>query len=937
MYVLLLACLLGAATWLTLTGVIGKQRGRAGLGLTLATGTVLFFPLLSLWSEALWFEAIGYSARFWRLIGIQTLSVVAGTGIGFIGVWVLTRYPYSNRAGTWWPVTLGAGLGGLFGWLSWDELVLYLARVPTDLVEPVLGRPTSFYLFELPLYDRLFWLLFVVVGISLLFGVVSDAPRLLSPRADDQRRYRAFQIATGALAALLASGAVLMRFHLLYSDWGVVTGAGWTDVHVRLPSLLGIAVATAVIGLGAVLWNRPGPPHRWMRRWAADRHAGYVGLVAAWTLITGVWLIGFVVIPGVVQWLAVEPNEITFEKPYIAHNIEFTRHGFRLHEVEEQEFRTSSTFTRDTIDENRDLLSEARLWDLSALDAVYKQFQEIRLYYEFNDVDMDRYTIGDRYRQVMVSARELAQANLPPQSQTFVNRRFKYTHGYGVTVAPVHDFTPDGLPNLLVQDIPPRSTSDELRLRRPEIYYGELTTEPVVVRTLEPEFDHPSGDRNVYTRYNGSGGVELRNLWRKFIFGWRLDGTKFLLSNYPREEARIMLHRQVEERLKVLAPFLRFDPDPYVVLDDGRLYWIVDAYTTSDYYPYSEPFAAQELIELDNSGVARGLRARPAAELRGANYVRNSVKAVVDAYNGNVRLYVFDDEDPLISAWRRVFPELFLDRRQMPATLGTHVRYPDTFLLAQGLVYAKYHMTDPEVFYNQEDLWVRATEKYQAAVQPVRPYYVMWQLPGSDRAEFVLILPFTPKNRQVLIGWIAGLCDGDNYGRFVAYKFPKERRMTGPQQVETKIDQDRFLSGQLTLWDQRGSSVIRGNVLAIPIQDTLLYIEPIYLQAETAAYPELRLVVAMHGDDLSYGETFEEALEGLVAPREPGRASLTRGRDHSVVAARAQDAFERYLALQADGAFTAAALELEALRDALQQLTEGGSLHDASAPPDDGR
>ena len=348
----------------------------------------------------------------------------------------------------------------------------------------------------------------------------------------------------------------------------------------------------------------------------------------------------------------------------------------------------------------------------------------------------------------------------------------------------------------------------------------------------------------------------MSSFWRKFLFGWKFDGTVFLLSSYPTRDSRVLYYRRIQERVARVAPFLVFDQDPYIAAVDGRLVWIIDAYTSSSYYPYSQPFDSREQIEFRGPEIGE----RTVHRLNGQNYVRNSVKAIVDAYDGRVDLYVFEPEDPIINAWQRALPDLFKARDDMPPQLRAHVRYPQDLLLAQGLIFARYHMKDPEVFYNQEDVWVRATEKHYGAIKPVEPYYVMWEQPGSDKAEFVLILPFTPKNRQVLIGWIAALSDGDNYGRFIAYKFPKERRVLGPQQVETKIDQDSFLSGQLTLWNQQGSEVIRGNVLAIPVDDSLLYVEPIYLRAETAAYPELRLVAVMQGDSLSYAATLEEGI-----------------------------------------------------------------------------
>ena len=709
----------------------------------------------------------------------------------------------------------------------------------------------------------------------------------------------------------------------------MVTGAGWTDVHVRLPAYLIAAAVTLLLGLLPLVPAVYSRLERRLRRLPLfTENAALIAIVTPWLGIFTIWFLANGVAPVLVQWLRVQPNEITLEAPYIANNIAFTRRGFKLHNVEAREFSVSPSLTKETLSNNQYLLSEVRLWDWRALEAVYKQFQEIRLYYEFADVDVDRYHTARGYRQVMVSAREMKLANLPALSQTFVNLRFKYTHGYGLTMAPVSDFTADGLPNLLIKDIPPRTDDEKLKVARPQIYYGELTDSHVFVNTSEPEFDYPRGDENAYVNYSGSGGVRITNLWRKFLFGWKFDGTRFLLSTYPTSDSRVLFHREIRERVKTLAPFLRFDADAYVVLVDGKLYWIIDAYTTSTYYPYSESFSSTELIENKQPERERKQAHGSTASLAGINYVRNSVKAVVDAFNGSVTFYVFEPEDPLIQVWQRIFPELFTAREKMPDGLRAHVRYPRDLLLTQGLVYAKYHMTDPAVFYNQEDLWMRATEKYYAAVQPVEPYYVMWQAPGSKTAEFILMLPFTPKNRQVMIGWIAGMCDPANYGRLLAYKFPKEERILGPQQVETKIDQDGFLSAQLSLWNQQGSRVIRGNTLVIPIDNSLLYVEPIYLQAEAAAYPELRLVAVMHGDNLSYAETFEKALQGLLteAGKKPPPALALGLKGEKIplkeLISQANEAFKNYLRLQGEGRFDDAAKELTRLQEALQQLAK---------------
>jgi len=654
-------------------------------------------------------------------------------------------------------------------------------------------------------------------------------------------------------------------------------------------------------------------------------------------LAVAAWVLGLGLLPVLVQWLYVKPNEVSVEKPYIAHNIEFTRHGFRLHEIEQRQFSVAETFTQEDAQRHEKVLGQVRLWDPRALDAVYEQFQEIRLYYEFIDVDIDRYTIDGEYRQVMVSPRELALRNLPARSRTFVNQRFKYTHGYGLTLAPVNEFTRGGLPNLLVKDLPPQSTTPDLEVSQPALYYGELTSEFVVGNTREQEFDYPKGEDNAYTRYGGSGGVELSSLWRKFLFGWSYGGTKFFLSGYPTRESRILFHRQIHERVRKLAPFLRFDRDAYIVLHEGRLHWIIDAYTASQRFPYSEPFSSRQEPGLQRDWNQPPPAAQGVDYLDGVNYVRNSVKVVIDAYDGAVDFYIYDEEDPLIQVWHRAFPGLFQARADMPVGLRNHVRYPEGLLLAQGMTYARYHMTNPEVFYNQEDVWVRATEKYYSGVQPVEPYYVMWQPPDSDELEFILMFPFTPKHRQVLIGWIAGMCDGENYGRLLAYQFPKEKHVLGTQQVETKIDQDPVLSQQLSLWDQRGSRVVRGNVLAIPVNKTLLYVEPIYLQAEAAAYPELRLVVVMHKDQLSYAESFDEALAGLYGetePQPPG-APAPRGSLRQV-AGQAQTAFEAYLDAMSNRDFQDAGRQLQELSRLLERLqapSPGTAPEEESNPP----
>jgi uncharacterized membrane protein (UPF0182 family) len=948
MYIALLVLLVGLGGALVFNGVQRHRPKTLLVGSVILLLTGLFFGLLSFWGEMLWFEELGQSQRFWTVVFALGGFAALGALVGGLAVWILTLpIPVQSPLARIWPAVAGVLSGALWGCWNWQIILSYIYGVSTEIRDPILQRDTGFYLFTLPFYDRLYWGLLWTAVMTLAGAVylaihTQSFDKLLSVSSVNSSEsdggipaHRCLWFPMAAITVVVAWGQYLKIFHLLYSRWGVVTGAGWTDVHVRLPTYLIAAAVTLFFGLSALV---PAIYSRLLRRFQGRRlfseNTALIAIVAPWLGIFTIWFLALGVAPVLVQWLRVQPNEITLEAPYIANNIEFTRRGFKLHNVEAREFAVSPTLTQETLSNNQYLLSEVRLWDWRALEAVYKQFQEIRLYYEFADVDVDRYHTTRGYRQVMVSAREMEPANLPAESRTFVNLRFKYTHGYGLTMAPVSDFTADGLPNFLIKDIPPRTDDEKLRVARPQIYYGERTDAHVFVNTSEPEFDYPKGDENAYVNYSGSGGVRISNLWRKFLFGWKFDGTRFLLSTYPTSASRVLFHREIRERVKTLAPFLTFDTDPYVVLVDGNLYWIIDGYTTSTYYPYSEPFSGIEPMENRQPDRERQSAHGSTTSLAGANYVRNSVKAVVDAFNGSVTFYVFEPEDPLIQVWQRIFPKLFTAQEKMPDGLRAHVRYPRDLLLTQGLVYAKYHMTDSAVFYNQEDLWMRATEKYYTAVQPVEPYYVMWQPPGTKTAEYILMLPFTPKNRQNMIGWIAGMCDPANYGRLIAYKFPKEKRVLGPQQVETKIDQDGFLSGQLSLWNQQGSRVIRGNTLVIPIDNSILYVQPIYLQAEAAAYPELRLVAVMHGDNLSYAETFDKALQGLLTREEkrPSQLPTQRFAGEKMISSelirQAKQAFENYLRLQGAGRFAEAAKELTQLREALQQLanqTESGS------------
>ena len=946
--------LLGAAA-LLITGIKNKKNSQIISGLLLLLLVLAFFQFLGFWGEKLWFDSLGYTSRFWILELARYGFGLAGFVFGALFVWlVLQGIPGERRWIRYLAMFLGALFAMMWGYGNWSVLLLYINQVPTELRDPIFGLSTSFYFFSFPFYDALLTLLLALTVLSIIASLLAvfvepDMWRQFNLNQNafsgfvDPALYNPLFTTTGVFLLLLAASKFLDRYELLLSGSGVVYGPGWTDVNVRIPMIWLVLVVCVLLG---VLLLVPAARNR-LRYRLADRfrwmggNPGSFLLFVAFSLFV-LWFLALAVVPGVFQSLKVNPNEITLERPYIINNIQFTREAFNLNKVKEREYPVVDRFTSETVAQNQGIFSNIRLWDYRALDAVYQQFQEFRLYYEFEDIDIDRYRYNGTYNQVMVSAREMEVTNLPPQSQTFVNRKFKYTHGFGIVMNNVSDFTESGLPNFLIKNIPPVSPFPELEVEEPRIYYGEESDAYVVANSAEEEFDFPRGDGNVYIHYNGSGGVRMANYWRQFLYAYKFDETKLLFSGYPRPESRIMFHRNIRQRVERLAPFLEYDDDPYIVLNEGKLYWMIDAYTVSRNYPYSQPFSALDERIMRGQQAGAQITDGVAANLGNVNYVRNSVKVVIDAFNGSVDFYMFDPDDPLIQTWNNVVPGLLKPLQEMPLGLLEHIRYPADLLLIQGVVYAKYHMMDPTVFYNQEDLWVRATEKYLDRVQPVEPYYIMWERPEMDELSFVLMMPFTPKNRQVLIGWLAGMCDPEHYGELLAYNFPKDKRVLGPQQVETKIDQDANLSSQLSLWDQRGSSVIRGNVLAIPVNETLFYVEPIYLQAETAAYPELRLVVIMHNDNIAYAPTFQEALrkilldtdDGLLDREElPALADVERERDTTAVTGRpgpelneriraANQAFEDYLRYTGEKDFQQASEALRRLEESLQALEQ---------------
>jgi hypothetical protein len=700
------------------------------------------------------------------------------------------------------------------------------------------------------------------------------------------------------LLIIFAVNVYLDRFDKVFDHHTIFDGITYTDAHVQLTGMLILSIALV---LGALI-------------------AAFNALVAKRGSLL---VVAFIpaglcyLLLGVVGWYVssfiVKPNELVREQPYITHNIEMTRQAFGLDKFTQREFPAETTVEAADPANNQPTLQNIRLWDWQALQDTLRQIQEIRTYYDFPDIDIDRYQIDGKLRQVMLATRELNVDKLPESSRNWINEKLIYTHGYGITMNPVNGFTSEGLPTLMLSNMPIQSTVKGLNVTRPEIYFGELTNTDVYVKTRQQEFNYPQGQTNALTSYEGTGGIELGGFLRRIVIALdRGDLGKLPFSDDVNSQSRLLMRRNLRERVQTLAPFLTFDRDPYIVVgEDGRLSWIMDAFTTSDSYPYSSHyrFGSQTI-----------------------NYMRNSVKAVVDAYDGTTTFYVFDKEDPILAAYRNLYPSLFKDASEMPSGLRKHVRYPELLFKLQAEVYGLYHMTNPSVFYNREDLWTVATKTGAAAEggeqtsQVMPPNYVLMKLPGESDVEFVEILPFTPANRNNLIGWIAGRSDGASYGTSIVYDFPKTKLVDGPQQIEARIDQNAQLSGQLTLWNQQGSHVLRGNLLVIPTGRALLYAEPIYLQAERSPMPELRIVVLALQDRLAYGSTFEAALTSLFTGTDSS-LSATESSHAPAPTGAAQTAGT----VQAQQAATPSALIAEAAKDFddYQHLTAEGKLSEA--------
>jgi uncharacterized membrane protein (UPF0182 family) len=922
-----------------------RPRRRRAFLLILAVLAVIFFggrTALSYYVDVLWFTSLGYGDVFWKTLSLQWgvfTAFAAATFLILYGSFLALKRAHLSDLPSGHTILIGgrpvtlpvepvlrlialgvslaiAAATGAGMMAEWPTLALfwYAPRTTGGVVDPIFAKPLNFFLFTLPASQLILgWLITLAVIICILalfFILITGGARALAGRLSRHvpLPWRGLSITFVFLLLILAMRVYIGRFERLFDDHTIFGGVTYTDAHITITGML--VVCTALV-LGAIIAAGNAmrvPQGRWL----------IVAILPA--------AVCYVVVQAVAWYVSsfiVKPNELVREKPYIVYNTDLTRQAYGLNRVAQREFPAETTVEAAEPANNQATLQNIRLWDWHALQDTLRQIQEIRTYYDFPDIDIDRYEIDGATREVMLAARELNVDKLPESSRNWINEKLIYTHGYGITMNPVNGFTAEGLPTLILSNMPVQSTVHSLAVTRPEIYFGELTNTDVYVKTRQQEFNYPQGATNNLTSYEGLGGIALGGFLRRMIIALdQSDLAKLPFSDDVNKDSRLLMRRNIRDRVSALAPFLTFDPDAYIVLgDDGRLSWIMDAYTVSDSYPYSTHY------QLDSNSI---------------NYMRNSVKVVVDAYDGTTTFYVFDPDDPIIAAYRRIFPSLFKDAAMMPPGLRKHVRYPELLLKLQAEVYGLYHMTDPEAFYNREDLWTVATEVGmseggQQLTQAMQPNFVLMKLPGETGVEFVEILPFTPASRNNLIGWIAGRSDGTQYGTSVVYNFPKTKLVDGPLQIEARIDQNAQLSGQLTLWNQQGSHVRRGALLVIPTGRALLYAEPIYLQAERSPMPELRLVVLALQDRLAYGPTFESAMSALfgagvsslsatavtaeASRSTPASAPSTEAaEDRSALIAEAAKDLADYQRLTAEGKLGEAGQKLEALKRALDKL-----------------
>ena len=849
---------------------------------------VLLNVLRQIYTNWLWFDALSYRSVFTTILFTRVWLFLVGAAVFAAIVTPNAVMAYRSSVGepapllsvdlyallkrllvwgTWATVFLISVLFGSILSGQWETVLRFLNTTPFDVQDPVFNRDVSFFVFDLPVLTLMQgWLFGAVITTMLVAGsifLINVSLRDISlGQAITPQAVSHATILLGLLLLVITWSYWLDRYELLFSAEGAIFGAAFTDLNARLPALYILIGVGAVIGI-LLLANAYFRSPRII--------VGGIGLWIAVAVVVGA------LYPALVQRFQVAPNELDREREYIPRNIEFTRQGFALDRIEEEDYQLAvieggesagelAPINAETVAANPGTIENVRLWDRRPLRSIYNQIQFFRAYYRFVGVDIDRYEVDGEIRQIVLGARELFPEDLPEESQSWVNRRLQFTHGFGVAMSPTTEFTDDGKPEFFVKDIPPKAGRESLEgfvphVDVPQIYYGENSASYVIVNSKEPEFDFPAIDSETAVAtdyvYDGGGGVHLSSLLRRFAYAWEFADINILISGAIAPESKIQYRRLIQDRVKQIAPFLRLDSDPYMVVADGKLWWFQDAYTVTNHYPYSDPYRDE------------------------FNYMRNSVKAVVDAHTGEVQFYIFDDEDPIIQSYSGAFPGLFQPRDELPVSLQTHVRYPRDFFSVQAEKYLLYHMRDITDFYRKEDPWSIPQELFFETVQPIQPYHVIMKLPGEVKEEFVLMLPFTPLNKPNQVAWLAARMDNDRgqYGSLKAFLFPKGIQVDGPEQIEARIDQDFTIKQQFTLLCQRGARCIRGNLLVTPIEHEgdrfLMYVEPLYIQAENITFPELKQVILADAKSVVMADDLNSALEALLAAGEPESVTPT--------------------------------------------------------------
>lgn len=849
--------------------------------------------------------AVAFAVLFGNLwVAVSSIAgpyIVLGTGAGTVQPAMVRREQLRRVVGlACLAVSFVMGLIAGSEWLGW---LRFWHGVPFGVIDPILGHDVSFYVFRLPMLDladqfAMVLLIFSFVGSAAAYVLAGALNFTRRGGVSVARKARVhLSLLAAAFFLALAYDAYLDIPHLLttVAGPGTVHGASYADVMARLPALR-ILVGATLLAAAFAAYN------------AFSRALWPLPAALVLYLITSV--VGSIY-AAAVQRFVVSPNEQAAETPYMIHNIEGTRRAFNLASVDARELSGDAELSRANIEANADTIKNVRLWDHKPLLDTFGQIQELRTYYDFVSVDNDRYQINGQLRQVMLSARELNSESLP--NRTWINERLTFTHGIGLTLGPVNEVTQEGLPVLFVKDIPPQSSvASDINITEPSIYFGEMSNDYVIVDTKTPEFHYATGENNIESRYTGQDGVRVSSLWRKLLLSLRFQSFQILFSNDITAESRVLYHRNITDRVTTIANFLRYDDDPYMVVSGGRLFWIRDAYTVSDQYPYSTPAAS------------------------GLNYIRNSVKIVIDAYNGTTDYYLADPQDPMALTIASIFPGFLKPIDAMPADLRKHLRYPETIFAIQAAVYSTYHMTTPAVFYNKEDQWEIPSIEAEGSA-PMQPYYTVMRVPGESHAEFIQMLPFTPRRKDNLAAWMVARSDAEHYGQLEVFQFPKQKVVFGPRQIVARINQDQEISPQITLWNQQGSQVIQGTLLVIPIEESLLYVRPLYLKASDGRIPELKRVIVAYQNQIVMAETLEAALDRIFGggsgrsssraqPAQPQQAAAPAGPgtlapSPTVLATQARDHYQRAMQAQRDGNWAMYGEEIRLLGETLQQMS----------------